>query len=78
MIFQTDAGAGAPQPSQGFGALADLFSNIGPIAIGVLVLLLVASLYSWTVILGKMSAFSNATTQSRKFIRAFRKSTRRN
>ena len=78
MIFQTDAGAGAPQPSQGFGALADLFSNIGPIAIGVLVLLLVASLYSWTVILGKMSAFSNATTQSRKFIRAFRKSTRLN
>ena len=48
----------------------------GPIAIGVLLLLLVASLYSWTVILGKMSAFSKATKQSRKFIRAFRKATR--
>jgi len=74
LIFQTDGGA--PQPGGGFSALADLFSNIGAIAIGVLLLLLVASLYSWTVILGKMSAFSKATTQSRKFIRAFRKSTR--
>ncbi len=36
-------------------------SNIGAIAICVLVLLLVASLYSWTVILGKMSTFSKAT-----------------
>ncbi len=53
-----------------------MMSDIGPIAIGVLVLLLIASLYSWTVILGKMSAFSKATTQSRKFIRAFRKATR--
>ena len=53
-----------------------MMSNIGPIAIGVLVLLLFASLYSWTVILGKMSTFSKATKQSRKFIRAFRKATR--
>ncbi|MGD0741485.1 MAG: MotA/TolQ/ExbB proton channel family protein [Terracidiphilus sp.] len=51
-------------------------SDIGPIAICVLVLLLIASLYSWTVIFGKMSTFSKATTQSRKFIRAFRKATR--
>ena len=43
---------------------------------GVLVLLLVASLYSWTVILGKMSTFSKATKESRRFIRAFRKATR--
>jgi biopolymer transport protein TolQ len=53
-----------------------MMSDIGPIAIGVLVLLLLASLYSWTVILGKMAAFRKATTQSRKFIRAFRKATR--
>ncbi|MFZ0339259.1 MAG: flagellar motor protein MotA, partial [Terracidiphilus sp.] len=56
--------------------MAGLMSDIGPIAICVLVLLLIASLYSWTVILSKMSAFSKATTQSRKFIRAFRKATR--
>ena len=53
-----------------------MFGSIGPIAVGVLLLLLAASLYSWTVIFGKLSAFSKATTQSRKFIRAFRKATR--
>jgi len=40
------------------------------------VLLLCASLYSWTVILGKMSTFSKATKESRRFIRAFRKASR--
>lgn len=67
-----------PQPTQGFGALAAMMSDIGPIAVGVLLLLLLASLYSWTVILSKASAFSKATKQSRKFIRAFRKATRLN
>lgn len=45
-------------------------------AIFVLVLLLLASLYSWTVIFGKMSTFGKATRQSRSFIRAFRKASR--
>jgi biopolymer transport protein TolQ len=75
-ILQTDSGAGAGQPTQGFGALAEMMSNIGPIAIGTLALLLLASLYSWTVILGKMSTFGKVTAQSRKFIRAFRKASR--
>jgi len=66
----------APQTGGSFSALTDLFSNIGGIAICVLLLLLVASLYSWTVIFGKMAAFKKATTQSRKFIRAFRKASR--
>ena len=47
--------------------------NIGPVAVCVLVLLLIASLYSWTVILGKASAFKKATRESKRFIRAFRK-----
>jgi biopolymer transport protein TolQ len=76
LVFQADNGAGIPPPTLGFGALAEMMSDIGPIAIGVLALLLVASLYSWTVILGKWAAFSKATKQSRKFIRAFRKATR--
>ena len=42
----------------------------------VLVLLLIASLYSWTVILGKMSTFRKATKESQRFLRAFRKATR--
>ena len=77
-FLQADNGAsqGTTPATQGFTALAEMMSNIGPIANFVLVLLLVASLYSWTVILGKMSAFSKATKESRKFIRAFRKATR--
>lgn len=53
-----------------------MFGNIGAIAVGVLVLLCLASLYSWTVIFGKWATFRRATNQSRKFIRAFRKATR--
>lgn len=54
----------------------DMMNNIGGIALFVLALLLFASLYSWTVIFGKISAFRKATAESRKFIRAFRKATR--
>jgi biopolymer transport protein TolQ len=50
-----------------------MMSNIGPVAIAVLVLLAIASLYSWTIILSKMSLFGKATKESRRFIRAFRK-----
>ncbi len=52
--------------------------NIGPIALFVLVVLALASLYSWTVILGKIGTFGKATNESRKFIRAFRKASRLN
>ncbi len=51
-------------------------ADIGPIAIGVLVLLLIASVYSWTVIFAKISTFRKATQASRRFVRAFRKATR--
>jgi biopolymer transport protein TolQ len=53
-----------------------MLANIGPVAMGVLVLLLIASLYSWTVILSKSSLFGKATKESRRFIRSFRKATR--
>ena len=77
LILQSDGGAGTgAAPTPGFGELADMMSNVGPVAIFVLVVLLLASLYSWSVILGKISTFSKATAQSRKFIRAFRKATR--
>jgi biopolymer transport protein TolQ len=77
-LLQSDSGAGPAVPSgiTGFSALANLFGNIGAIAVGVLVLLLLSSLYSWTVIFGKISAFRKATNQSRRFVRAFRKATR--
>ena len=62
--------------NQGFGALAEMMSNIGPIAIFVLAVLLFSSLYSWTLIFGKAAAFRKATRESRRFVRAFRKATR--
>jgi len=62
--------------SHGANALMDIMGNIGPVALGVLLVLLLASLYSWTVILGKWSTFRKATNSSRRFIRTFRKATR--
>ena len=53
-----------------------MIGNIGPIALGVLALLLIASLYSWTVILGKIGTFRKATQQSRRFVRLFRNASR--
>ena len=62
--------------AQGPAALMDLLHNIGAIALFVLALLLLASLYSWTVIFGKISSFRSATKESKSFIRAFRKASR--
>jgi biopolymer transport protein TolQ len=78
LMLQTDSGAapGAPSVSQGSSALVEMISNSGPVALAVLGLLLIASLYSWTVILGKMSTFGKATKESRRFVRAFRKASR--
>jgi biopolymer transport protein TolQ len=53
-----------------------MVSKMGAVALCVLALLLIASIYSWTVILSKSSAFGKATKESRRFIRAFRKATR--
>ena len=75
VILQADSGA-APSGTQGPSALLEMLSNIGAVAMAVLVLLLIASLYSWTVILGKSSTFRKATKESRRFIRAFRKASR--
>jgi biopolymer transport protein TolQ len=62
--------------AHGSSAIMELMGNIGPVALGVLLVLLFASLYSWTVILGKISTFSKATKESRRFIRTFRKASR--
>lgn len=53
-----------------------MMGNMGPVAIFVLVVLLLASFYSWTVILGKISTFRKATAQSKRFVRTFRKAGR--
>lgn len=77
-VLQADSEA-APSGgavAHGVSALMDLLGNIRPIAMGVLIILLFASLYSWTVILGKMASFKRATNESRRFIRTFRKASR--
>jgi len=78
LILQADnsAATGAPAAPQNSSALVEMVMNSGPVAMAVLVLLLLASIYSWTVIFGKMSTFSKATKESKRFVRAFRKATR--
>ena len=46
------------------------------LAFAVLVILLLASIFSWAIMISKWSRFGRAQTQSARFIRAFRKSTR--
>ena len=63
-------------PAQATSGIIEMMNNIGTAAMCVLVLLLIASLYSWFIIFGKMSTFSRATKESKRFIREFRKATR--
>jgi biopolymer transport protein TolQ len=80
LVFQlpADGGAAPAAPSQALGASAlwELVVNSGPVAQAVLVLLFLASLYSWTVILGKRSMLRKATNESRRFLRGFRNASR--
>jgi biopolymer transport protein TolQ len=78
LILQTEDGAApiAHSTTYGAGAVFDMVRNSGPVAIAVLIVLLIASLYSWAIILGKSSAFRKARAQSSRFVRAFRKANR--
>jgi biopolymer transport protein TolQ len=53
----------------------DLFSNGTPFTYAILGILLLASLYSWTVIFSKLASFSTARANDSRFLRAFRKAT---
>src|SRR5208283_27686 len=76
LLLMVQADSAALPSASGPNALVEIFNNIGFVAEAVLVLLAIASFYSWLVILGKISSFRKATSQSRKFIRAFRKASR--
>lgn len=58
------------------GEIANLVLQSGPVAKLVLVILLLASLFSWAIIVSKWSMFRRARVQSARFLRAFRKSGR--
>jgi biopolymer transport protein TolQ len=62
--------------AQQSSAIGEIIHNSGPVAIAVLILLAILSLFSWTVIISKYRAFAAARGQSARFIRAFRKSGR--
>src|SRR6266851_2697677 len=74
-LFQEDPTAAAPAAANG-GALLEMIHNSGPVAFAVLVILLLASIFSWAIMISKWSRFGRAHTQSLRFLRAFRKSTR--
>ena len=74
LMLQDDAAA-APPAANG-SALLEMVHNSGPVAFTVLVILLLASIFSWAIMISKWSRFGRAHTQSLRFLRAFRKSTR--
>jgi biopolymer transport protein TolQ len=53
----------------------NLISQGTALTYSVLGVLLIASVYSWTVIFSKMSSFGSARKSDRRFLRAFRKAT---
>ena len=76
LLFLQEDPATLPPATSNSGALAEMIHNSGPVAFTVLILLLVASIFSWTVMLSKWSYFRRAQMQGTRFIRAFRKSGR--
>jgi biopolymer transport protein TolQ len=76
LAFFLQSDAPLPTPAAGPSALLEMLQNSGYVAQAVLAVLAIASIYSWTLIFAKMSSFSRATKQSRRFIRTFRKATR--
>ena len=66
--------AAAPVPNS--SALGEMLHNSGPVAMAVLGLLLLMSIFSWTIMLGKLGAFRKARSRGQAFVRAFRKSSR--
>lgn len=76
LAFLLQSDTQPPTQTVGSSALVEMLQNSGPVALSVLLLLAIASVYSWTLIFSKMSSFSKATKQSRRFVRTFRKATR--
>ena len=76
LLFQDDPTAATAPTTTGGSALMEMIHNSGPVAFAVLITLLLASVFSWTIMLTKWSSFRRAAVQSKRFIRAFRQSGR--
>ncbi len=68
--------APVPAAADHGGALMEMLHNSGPVAMAILAVLLLTSIFSWAIMLSKWSKFRKAQTQSQRFLRAFRKSSR--
>jgi len=77
LAFQ-DSGSplGPPPPAAHSSALLEMLHNSGATAQAVLVILLLCSIFSWAIMLSKWRNFRSSEQQSRRFVRAFRKSGR--
>jgi biopolymer transport protein TolQ len=73
-LFQDDSAA--PPAAVNSSALAEMIHNSGPVAFTVLILLAFFSVFSWAIMFSKWRSFTKAHTQSQRFLRAFRKSSR--
>src|SRR5258708_4655762 len=73
-LFQEDPTAAAPAAANS-SALLEMIHNSGPVAFAVLVILLIASIFSWAIMISKWSRFGRAHTQSLRFLRASGKPT---
>ena len=68
--------AQAAPPAQFSGGVGGFLSHIGPVAIGVLILLGIFSFVSWAIIIYKGMALHRAHKQSDTFLQIFRKSSK--
>jgi biopolymer transport protein TolQ len=75
-LFQDDSAVPALPAGDSGSALIEMVRNSGAVAFAVLVVLLIASIFSWAIMLSKWRRFAQARKQSQGFLRAFRKSGR--
>ncbi|HEX9198883.1 MAG TPA: MotA/TolQ/ExbB proton channel family protein [Acidobacteriaceae bacterium] len=75
-FFQDDSAAPSVPVGSPGSALVEMVRNSGPVAFGVLVILLIASVFSWAIMFSKWRSFSRARKKSAGFLRVFRKSGR--
>jgi biopolymer transport protein TolQ len=79
VLFQDDAPTGTAAgvaAGQAHSALIEIIHNSGPVAFAVLIVLGLASLFSWFIIFNKLGQFRAARTKSAQFVKAFRRSGR--
>ena len=53
--------------------LWDIIQNLRPVPLAIIVILVLFSLFSWTIVFAKSSVFSRARRANKSFLRAFRK-----